>query len=151
MAMADFAGLMEEFGRNAEKMVVPDLAKRKAMTKAGAEVLKTKLHDETRARHYQAGRKIGKMNHLADSIGVDNKDVDGVDNGNSVVGFNMTRDGFDHARIARFLNDGTKYIVGDGFVDRARHESIKGVFAAEKAVYDNWGGGKHGSTNDSSE
>ena len=59
MAMADFAGLMEEFGRNAEKMVVPDLAKRKAMTKAGAEVLKTKLHDETRARHYQAGRKIG--------------------------------------------------------------------------------------------
>ena len=37
--MADFAGLLENFGKNTEKMVVPDLVKRKAMTKAGAEVL----------------------------------------------------------------------------------------------------------------
>ena len=134
--MTDFAGLMENFGKNTEKLVVPNLKKRKAMTKAGGEVLKERLRNETKARHYQATRKIGKMKHLADSVAVDNKDVDGIDNGNSVVGFTMSEDGFDHARVARFLNDGTKYITGDGFVDKTRYNSSKEVFMAEKAVYD---------------
>lgn len=149
--MADFAGLLENFGKNTEKMVVPDLAKRKAMTKAGAEVLAENLRKETKAQHYQAGRKIGKVKHLADSIDVDNRDVDGIDNGNSVTGFTgRDESGINHARIARFLNDGTKYIAGDSFVDRTRRSSIAEVFAAEKAIYDGTGGDSSGTTDDSS-
>lgn len=149
--MPDFAESLENFGRNTEKMVVPDLAKRKAMTKAGAEVLAENLRKETKARHYQAGRKIGKVKHLADSIDVDNRDVDGIDNGNSVTGFTgRDESGINHARIARFLNDGTKYIAGDSFVDRTRRSSIAEVFAAEKAIYDGTGGGSSGTTDDSS-
>lgn len=149
MVMPDFAGLMENFGRNAEKMVIPNQAKRKAMTAAGASVYTEALKRTTRSRHFQAGRKIGKVKHLADSITFENKDVDGVDNGNSVAGFTGRADsGIDHARIARFLNDGTKYIAGDGFVDKTRLASVKAVFAAEKKVYDEGGKG-HGTTDDS--
>lgn len=149
--MTDFAGLMEKFGENTEKMVVPDYATRKAMTKAGAEVLAENLRKETRSHHYQAGRKIGKVKHLADSIAVDNHDVDGVDNGNSVTGFTgKDESGINHARIARFLNDGTVKLAGDSFVDKTRHASAGEVFAAEKKVYDSMRGGNNGTSNDAS-
>lgn len=147
--MADFAGLMEEFGRNTEKMVVPDHAKKKAMTAAGAKAFTEALEKETRSKHYQAGRKIGKVKHLADSITFENKDVDGIDNGNSVAGFTgKDESGINHARIARFLNDGTKYIAGDSFVDNTRRNSSKAVFAAERAVYESKGGDSDGATDD---
>lgn len=139
--MTDLAGLMEDFGRRTEKLTVPDLATKKAMTAAGAKVFSEALQKETHARHYQAGRKIGKMKHLADSITFDNTDVDGIDNGNSVAGFTGRRDGgIDHARIARFLNDGTKYIAGDGFVDKTRIEASPLVFEAERKIYEGRGG-----------
>lgn len=147
--MADFAKLLEDFGRNTEKMVVPNQAKRKAMTAAGAAVYTEALKETTRSRHFQAGRKIGKVKHLADSITFENKDVDGVDNGNSVAGFTgRDESGINHARIARFLNDGTKYITGDSFVDETRLASVEAVFAAEKKVYDERGKG-HGTSDNS--
>lgn len=146
--MPDFADLMETFGRNTEKMVVPNQAKRKAMTAAGASVYAEALRKETKSRHYQAGRKIGKVKHLADSITFDNKDVDGIDNGNSVAGFTgKDESGINHARIARFLNDGTKYITGDSFVDKTRKESVAAVFEAERKIYEG-GGSDDGGTTD---
>lgn len=149
--MADFANLMEEFGRNTEKMVVPDQAKKKAMTAAGAKVFAEELQKTTRSKHYQAGRKIGKVKHLADSITFENKDVDGIDNGNSVAGFTgKDESGINHARIARFLNDGTKYITGDAFVDHTRRDSVAAVFAAENAVYNGTGGESDGTTDHTS-
>lgn len=142
---------MEEFGRNAEKMAIPSLEKKKAMTAAGASVLASALKKETRSKHYQAGRKTGKVKHLADSVKFENKDVDGVDNGNSIVGFTGKDDGgINHARIARFLNDGTKYIAGDGFVDKTRTENVSAVFAAEKSVFDGTGGKGNGTTDHTS-
>lgn len=148
--MTDFANLMENFGRNTEKMIIPDQAKRKAMTAAGATVLTEALKKETRKRHYQAGRKIGKVKHLADSITFENKDVDGVDNGNSVAGFTgKDESGINHGRIARFLNDGTKYITGDNFVDNTRRASVAAVFEAERKIYEE--GGNNGTSNNSSQ
>src|SRR5699024_7273640 len=99
--------------------------------------------------HYQAGRKIGKVKHLADSITFDNKDVDGVGNGNSVSGFTgQDESGINHARIARFLNDGTKYIAGDSFVDNTRRSTEAAVFEVERKVYEE--GGNNGTSNHSS-
>ncbi|WP_283582922.1 HK97 gp10 family phage protein [Limosilactobacillus difficilis] len=142
--MADLDKLMENFAERAEKLVVPDQAKRKAMTAAGAEVLTKALKEETRDKHYRI-RKIGKVKHLADSVTFQNTDVNGEDNGNSVVGFQGKESGINHARIARFLNDGTKYITGDSFVDNTRRDQAAKVLAAEKAVYDSGGEGR-GST-----
>lgn len=148
--MADFGNLLEDYGRRAEKLIVPDQSKRKAMTAAGAKVLTEALKKETRSRHYQANRKIGKVKHLADSVTFDNKDVDGVENGNSVAGFSgKDESGINHGRIARFLNDGTKYIAGDSFVDKTNRNSVGAVLAAEKKVYDELGGGNIGTTNNS--
>lgn len=145
--MADFGDLLESFGQRTEKMIVPDQSKRKAMTAAGAKVLTEALEKATRSRHYQSGRKIGKVKHLADSITFENKDVDGEDNGNSIAGFSgKDESGINHARIARFLNDGTKYITGDSFVDKTRKESADAVLLAEKKVYDEMGGVSGGTT-----
>lgn len=146
--MADLSDLMQTFAENAEKLVVPDQAKRKAMTAAGAKVFAEALQEETRSHHFRAGRKIGKVKHLADSITSENKDIDGVDNGNSIVGFTgRDEGGINHARVARFLNDGTKFIDGDGFVDRVRKDSAEAVFAAERMVYEE-GGHAGGATHD---
>lgn len=148
--MADLGRMMEDYGRRAEKLIVPDQAKRQAMTTAGAKVLTEALEKETRSRHYQAGRKVGKVKHLADSVTYDPTDVDGVANGNSVVGFSgRDESGINHGRIARFLNDGTKFIAGDSFVDKTNRDNVDAVMAAEKAVYDELGGGSGETADDS--
>ena len=73
---------------------------------------------------------------MADSIIYENTDADGVDNGNSIVGFEGAKDsGINHARIARFLNDGTVKIRGDHFVDNTRREATDAVFEAQRKVY----------------
>lgn len=142
--MADLGDMMQTFARNAEKLAVPDQATRKAMTAAGAEVYVEALRKETRARHYQHSGKKGskrKVKHLADSITFENKDVNGIDNGNSVAGFQgRDESGVNHARIARFLNDGTVKMHGDHFVDNVRRASSAAVFEAEKKVFE--AGGK---------
>lgn len=145
--MADLSDLMEEFGRNAEKLSIPDHATKKAMTAAGAKVLAESLRETTRSKHYQKPGKKGskrKVKHLADSIAFENKDVDGIDNGNSVVGFQgKDESGVNHARIARFLNDGTIKMQGDHFVDNVRRSVAPAVFEAEKKVLEaKKGGGK---------
>nr|DAT11343.1 MAG TPA: type I neck protein [Caudoviricetes sp.] len=143
--MADFADMMETFGRNTEKLI-PDYATKKAMTAAGAEILSKALQAETRTKHYQHTGKKGskrKVKHLADSVAFENTDVNGIDNGNSVVGFQgKDESGINHARIARFINDGTIKMRGDHFVDNVRRATAPAVFAAEKKVYDAMGGGK---------
>lgn len=143
--MADLADMMETFGRNTEKLI-PDYATKKAMTAAGAEVLTKALQAETRAKHYQRDGRKGskrKVKHLADSVTFENTDVNGIDNGNSVVGFQgKDESGINHARIARFLNDGTIKMRGDHFVDNVRRSASPAVFAAEKKIYDAMCGGK---------
>lgn len=118
------------------KKLVPTTAERAEMTAVGAEVLKNNLISETRQKHYR-NTKHRKTKHLADSIASENKDFDGIVDGNSVVGFEKKSiSGVNHARIARFLNDGTKKLVGDHFYTDTVKESEKAVFMAEKAVYD---------------
>lgn len=138
--MASLDNLMQVFAKNAEKFTIPDLATKKAMTAAGAKVYTEKLKVATRERHYQKEGKKGskrKVKHLADSISFENTDVDGIDNGNSVAGFQgKDESGVNHARIARFLNDGTVKLTGDHFVDTTRKESASAVFEAEKKILD---------------
>lgn len=81
---------------------------------AGAEVLQQAMSDVTKDKHYR-DRKTGKVKHLADSIEIGTLEGSIVD-GSRAIGYS-TKDA-NHARIARFLNDGTKFIQGDNYIDQ---------------------------------
>lgn len=99
------------------------------ITKAGADVLADKLTEATKAKHPNTKGSGGKYGHLADDIASATGDVDGRHNGKSMAGF--TKKEF----VAGFLNDGTKYIRGDHFVDNARDDAKDEVLAAEFEEY----------------
>jgi len=114
--------------------LVPNLKQRQKITLAGAAVYEKELHEVTKAKHYNDDHKnTNNVNHLADSIVVSNTNIDYIRDGSSLVGF--TKKGINHARVARLLNDGTKFIVGDHFVDNTRRNSRHAVLAAQYAEY----------------
>ncbi|ADG39897.1 prophage pi3 protein 19 [Leuconostoc kimchii IMSNU 11154] len=113
--------------------LVPNLQQRKKITLVGAEVYKRALHDVTKTKHYSGDRDTSKVDHLADSIEVSNANIDYIVDGSSLVGF--TAKGINHARIARLLNDGTKFIPADHFVDETRRNSRHAVLVAQYAEY----------------
>ncbi|GEK39319.1 phage head-tail adapter protein [Lacticaseibacillus casei] len=99
------------------------------ITKAGADVYAEKLAETTKEKHPSTKGNGGKYGHLVDNIRSQKGDVDGQHNGQSLVGFH------NKDYIARFLNDGTKYIHADHFVDNARDDAKDAVFVAEAEKY----------------
>ena len=99
------------------------------ITKAGADVYAEKLAETTKEKHPDTKGTGGKYGHLSEDISGKKGDIDGDHNGSSTVGFG------DKAFVARFLNDGTKNIRGDHFVDNARDDAKDAVFAAEAEKY----------------
>ncbi|WP_308858260.1 HK97-gp10 family putative phage morphogenesis protein [Lacticaseibacillus paracasei] len=100
------------------------------ITKAGADVYAKELADTTKEKHPNTKGDGGKYGHLSEDIRSAAGDIDGDHNGSSTVGFH------NKAHIARFLNDGTKNIRGDHFVDNARDDAKDAVFAAEQEKYE---------------
>lgn len=105
------------------------IADQEKITDAGAKVMADRLQAATKAKHPDTKGNGGKFGHLSDNIGSRKGDIDKEHNGKSVAGFG------DKAFVARFLNDGTKHIKGDHFVDNARSDAKDAVFAAEQAEY----------------
>ena len=99
------------------------------ITKAGADVYAKKLIEAAQKKHPSTKGNGGKYGHLVDNIASQEGDVDGQHNGESSVGFH------NKAYIVRFLNDGTKTIRADHFVDNARDDAKDAVFAAEAEKY----------------
>ncbi len=100
------------------------------ITDAGAKVLADHLKGVTKQKHYRTRIKGQDSTHLANKVTHQATDIDGDKTGASTAGFTP-----DKAYIARFLNDGTKYIKGDHFVDNARVEIKDKVIAAEAGKY----------------
>lgn len=100
------------------------------VTGAGAKVLSYHLRDTTKRKHYRVRVTGQDDTHLADAVTYQRTDIDGDKTGASTVGFTVNK-----AYIARFLNDGTKRIRGDHFVDVARQDAKNKVIAAEAAKY----------------
>lgn len=122
--------MLDTFIDDAEDQLVPDTATKKAMTKAGAEVFAKHLKANTpRTAHRDV-----KYGHLQDNVTLQNTDIGGEDNGNSVVGFGKK------AYVARFLNDGTIKMEANHFVDNTRREANSAVLAAERKIYEQRGG-----------
>ncbi|MDD9139140.1 HK97 gp10 family phage protein [Fructobacillus sp. CRL 2054] len=120
--MSDFESQLGGWLNKVGGLVNLTVEEREEITGKGAEELKDSLAATTRSNHYNASRRQGKMKHLADSFEIGRLDGE-KENGNTAVGF--SKSDANHARIARFLNDGTVKMKGDSFLD-------KGVIAAQE-------------------
>ena len=126
MDMDEALGQWLEQVSKAAQLSISDQEK---ITKAGADVYAEKLAETTKEKHPNTKGDGGKHGHLSEDISSAAGDIDGDHNGSSTVGFH------NKAYIARFLNDGTKYIRADHFVDNARDDAKDAVFAAEAEKY----------------
>ena len=104
MAEQSFEAFFEDFVKQAEDLTVNLPVEDKAkVTKAGAQVFAKELEDVYKQKHYRH-RKTGEDPHLADSVIMQNTNIDGMKDGSSTVGFNQGK-----AYIANFIENGTKF------------------------------------------
>lgn len=106
------------------------IEEREEANKAAAEVLKESI---VKASPRNDKRKDGELKHLADSVVIGKLQGTRSD-GNIAVGYaTKPLDNVNHARIARFLNDGTSTVPNPKslhFYDRALADSKEDVFKA---------------------
>lgn len=120
---------LDQWQKQVEKAAKLTAKQQEKITKAGADVLASKLTEATKAKHPNTKGSGGKYGHLSDDIASATGDADGKHDGKSVAGF--TKKEF----VAKILNDGSKYIRGDHFVDNARDDAKDEVLAAEFEEY----------------
>ncbi|MFT9040175.1 HK97-gp10 family putative phage morphogenesis protein [Schleiferilactobacillus harbinensis] len=125
----DMSEALDEWLKQVSKAAQLSIKDQEKITKAGADMLAAKLTEATKEKHPDTKGTGGKYGHLSDDISATATDIDGEHNGKSTAGFG------DKAYIARFLNDGTKKLRGDHFVDNARDDAKDAVFAAEAEEY----------------
>lgn len=125
----DMDEALDQWLKQVSKAAQLSIKDQEKITKAGADVLSTKLQEATKGKHPDTKGNGGKYGHLSEDIGSSTGDIDKEHNGKSVAGFG------DKAFVARFLNDGTKHIRGDHFVDNARDDAKDDVFMAEAEKY----------------
>lgn len=121
---------LDQWLKQVSKAAQMSITDQEKITKAGADVLATKLRETTKEKHPDTKGDGGKYGHLSANIRSAAGDIDGDHNGSSTVGFG------NKASVAGFLNDGTKYIRADHFVDNARDDAKDAVFAAEQEKYE---------------
>lgn len=128
--MAGLDDMLSEWLHEVEQVSKLSTTDKVKITNAGAKVFKRNLEEVTRKKHY-SDHEDKARGHMADSIEIQNTNLDKTMDGTAVVGFDKY-----HAINARRLNDGTKKYSADHFVDETRQASADEVFAAEKAEYD---------------
>lgn len=126
----DMDDALEQWLKQVSKAAQLSISDQEKITKAGADVYAEKLAEATKEKHPDSKGTGGKYGHLSKDISSATGDIDKEHNGSSVAGFG------DKAFVARFLNDGTKKIRGDHFVDNARDDAKDAVFAAEQEEYE---------------
>lgn len=124
MANNDMAEQLESWLKDVHKLV-PNEAEQEKITEAGAKKLADNLTEVTRKKHYSS-HKDGKYGHMADNISYNSTDIDGEHDGSSIVGWTNKY----HDMNALRLNDGTKHIKADHFVDENLADSQDDVFNA---------------------
>ncbi|WP_436669736.1 HK97 gp10 family phage protein [Lactiplantibacillus plantarum] len=124
MANNDMADQLESWLKDVHKLV-PNEAEQERITSAGAKKLAENLTEVTRKKHYSSHRDE-KFGHMADNVSYQSTDVDGERNGSSIVGWTNKY----HDMNAMRLNDGTRFIKADYFVDKNLADSQDDVFNA---------------------
>ena len=118
MANNDMADQLASWLKDVHKLV-PNESEQEKITKAGAKKLADNLTEVTKKKHYSS-HKDEKYGHMADNISYNSNDID------SIVGWTNKF----HDMNARRLNDGTKHIKADHFVDQNLADSQDDVFNA---------------------
>ena len=129
MANNDMADQLESWLKDAQSLV-PDEKQQERITQAGAKVLASNLAQVAREKHYSS-HNHEKYGHMADNVSYNANDIDGEHDGSSIVGWTNKY----HDVNAMRLNDGTKYISADHFVDQNLDDSKEAVFEAELKEY----------------
>lgn len=136
--------IVEEAEAVSTNLTVEDKAQ---ITKAGAKVFKVSLEEVTKAKHYRH-RRTGNDPHLADSVIIQNTNVDNMKNGASVVGWDYTKSRQGHliengTKFPMYTSTGARYkkggqvaINGDHFVEGVRNDPqvMAKVLEAEAAA-----------------
>lgn len=125
--MEDFETQMNKWLGKIGGLANLTIEEREEANTAAAEVLKKSI---VKASPRNDKRKDGELKHLADSVVIGNLQGTKSD-GNIAVGYSTTD--VNHARIARFQNDGTAKMPnpkGLHFYDRALADSKEDVFKA---------------------
>lgn len=124
MANNDITEQLESWLKDVHKLV-PNEEEQERITKAGAKKLAENLTEVTRKKHYSSHRDE-KFGHMADNISYNSNNINGEHDGSSVVGWTNKY----HDMNAMRLNDGTKHIRADHFVDQNLADSQDDVFNA---------------------
>ncbi|KRL02520.1 HK97-gp10 family putative phage morphogenesis protein [Liquorilactobacillus capillatus] len=126
---------MQSFFKQTGKLI-PNAGQKSEITGAGAKVFAEHLQEVTKEKHYTKHNDV-KYGHLADNVVYQKNNIDGEKDGSSTVGFGKK------AFVAKWLNDGTKKMKGDHFVDNARRESEEKIFEAQRKKYEELTGGDY--------
>lgn len=129
MANNDMADQLASWLKDVHKLV-PNESEQEKITKAGAKKLADNLTEVTKKKHYSS-HKDEKYGHMADNISYNSNDIDGEHDGSSIVGWTNKY----HDMNAMRLNDGTKHIKADHFVDQNLEDSQDDIFEAELKEY----------------
>ncbi|MCT4443497.1 HK97 gp10 family phage protein [Lactiplantibacillus argentoratensis] len=124
MANNGMAEQLESWLKDVHKLV-PNETEQERITEAGAKKLADNLTEATRKKHYSS-HKDEKYGHMADNISYNSNDIDGEHDGSSIVGWTNKF----HDMNAMRLNDGTKHIKADHFVDENLANSQDDIFNA---------------------
>lgn len=125
----DMSEALDQWLKQVSKAAQLSIKDQEKITKAGADVLADKLTEATKEKHPDTKGSGGTYGHLSEDVKSATGDIDGEHNGQSITGFG------NKAFVARFLNDGTKKIRGDHFVDDARDDAKNDVLLAEAEKY----------------
>lgn len=126
----DMSQAMQDWLEEVKSIANLTIKEQEQITSKGAEVFKNKLTEVTNAKH-RSTHKDETYGHMADHISYMAKNADGIQDGTATVGWDNSY----HAMNARHLNDGTKSLQADHFVDNARNDAIGDVLTAEQAEY----------------
>lgn len=130
----DFDDFMNDWLKDVKSIAEMSPTEQAKITNAGAKVM-AKEYEQSAKQHRHVSEEADKQwGHLAETIKTQPKNVDGVVDGTSTIGWGNSL----NAAKARWLNDGTIHIKGDHWMTDTRDsKSVQHkVFRAEQKEYE---------------
>lgn len=129
----DFDDFMNDWLKDVEDIAKMSPSDQADITNAGAKVLAKEYEKSARSHRHISTKADDRWGHLADTVKTQNKNIDGVKDGTSSVGWGDSL----NAAKARWLNNGTIHIKGDNWLTNTRdsHSVQQKVFRAEQKEF----------------
>lgn len=130
----DFDDFMNDWLKDVESIAEMSPSEQAQITNAGAKVLAKEYEQSVKKHRHVSEKEDKRWGHLAKTVKTQKKNVDGVVDGTSTVGWGDSL----NAAKARWLNDGTIHIRGDNWLTNVRDSEVvrKRVFRAEQKEFE---------------